>query len=55
MKKSHIILILGLMILIIGIYILNENLNRDDDLFLGFAVTTMGIGFILMSRIIKEK
>jgi hypothetical protein len=56
MEKSNILLIIGVMILLIGVYILYEKFSTEGEgLLLPVGIITMGIAFSVMSRIITKK
>jgi hypothetical protein len=56
MEKSNILLIIGVMILLIGVYILYEKFSTEGEgLLLPVGIIIMGIAFSVMSRIIAKK
>jgi len=56
MKKSNIIMTIGVIILIIGIYFIYENIATEDGNFLlGISTIIMGIGVTGMSWAIGKK
>ena len=56
MNKSHIIMTIGIIILLMGIYILYEKtIKEDENLLLGVSTIIMGIGVTGMSWAIGKR